>query len=171
MGKQLSTHFSERSLGAEQAPGSVVPVLQRTAMLLESVRSAVGDVPLRVTSGYRSPLDNARVGGAERSQHTDGSAVDFVPVGLSTYDFMARFLAAERAGKVDTYGQLILYPFTTGHIHISLPTRGKQGQKLVKTKEGGYVLFSLSLLKQFPLALGLVLAVVGILILSGKSTA
>ena len=42
---------------------------------LDRVRSAVGH-PIHITSGYRDPAHNARVGGAPRSRHMVGDAVD-----------------------------------------------------------------------------------------------
>ena len=43
--------------------------------VLEPLRAIVG-VPIRVTSGYRSPGVNSRVGGSSRSQHLLGQAAD-----------------------------------------------------------------------------------------------
>lgn len=42
---------------------------------LQPIRDQLG-VPLRITSGYRSPLLNAAVGGSKRSQHCFGMAAD-----------------------------------------------------------------------------------------------
>lgn len=55
-------------------------VLQRIIRLanyLESVRTKLGDKPIIITSWYRSPEHNARVGGAKNSRHISGDAVDF----------------------------------------------------------------------------------------------
>lgn len=45
--------------------------------LLQGLRDQLG-VPLRITSGYRTPRHNTRVGGASRSQHMLGRAADIV---------------------------------------------------------------------------------------------
>ena len=48
---------------------------------LEKVRAFTAK-PIRITSGFRCKALNDRVGGAETSDHLDGSAADFVPVGF-----------------------------------------------------------------------------------------
>lgn len=45
----------------------------------EAIRAAVG-VPLLVASAYRTPAWNRQIGGATRSQHLQGRALDLVPV-------------------------------------------------------------------------------------------
>lgn len=42
------------------------------------------DSPVIINSGYRCPAHNAKVGGAKNSQHTIGSAADFVVKGHRT---------------------------------------------------------------------------------------
>lgn len=141
----LSAHFSEEELRGVGAPVDVRANLSRLAReLLEPLRAVLG-VPIRVTSGYRSPERNEAVGGSDTSQHMDGTAADLSPVGLSLQETARRILAAEAAGTMPRYGQLIFYPYTTGHLHISLPTRGKVGEKLVKLggESGGYAKFTL----------------------------
>jgi len=132
-------HFSESELGGTNAPAAVRSNLSELAALLESFRRAL-DVPLRVTSGYRTPAHNEQVGGVSTSQHLDGTGADVVPVGLSLYEAALRIEQAERAGQLPVWGQVIYYPYTTGHIHISLPTRGARNEKLVKLggETGGY---------------------------------
>lgn len=45
--------------------------------ILTEIREHFGQV-LRINSGYRCPEHNRRVGGASQSQHTIGSAADFI---------------------------------------------------------------------------------------------
>lgn len=52
---------------------------------LQVVRDIVGK-PIRITSGYRDPEHNRRVGGRPNSYHTKGMAVDFVVNGQSPRD-------------------------------------------------------------------------------------
>lgn len=51
--------------------------LTRVAEYLEFVRHELGNRPLLISSGYRSPAVNAAVGGANNSAHLLGLAVDF----------------------------------------------------------------------------------------------
>ena len=59
-----------------RVPGELMPNIQLTAIKLELVRQALGK-PIVITSGYRCPALNARVGGVSTSAHTKGLAVDF----------------------------------------------------------------------------------------------
>lgn len=45
---------------------------------LEPAREALG--PIRISSGYRSPILNAVIGGALSSQHMRGEASDIIPI-------------------------------------------------------------------------------------------
>jgi len=47
-----------------------------TAQVLQKIRDLVGR-PILVTSGYRPTVYNRQIGGAKRSQHVLGKAVDF----------------------------------------------------------------------------------------------
>lgn len=43
--------------------------------ILQPLRDAIG-VPIQISSGYRSPMTNAKVGGVPTSQHQKGQAAD-----------------------------------------------------------------------------------------------
>jgi uncharacterized protein YcbK (DUF882 family) len=63
--------------GCDLTPGLIAEVTE-TARWAEKIRKALGGQPMRVLSWYRCPTHNARVGGAPRSQHLLGRAIDFV---------------------------------------------------------------------------------------------
>jgi zinc D-Ala-D-Ala carboxypeptidase len=87
MPKMLTTHFSLEELtfsetaarkGIDNTPGPTeLRNLKRLAQTLEKLRSALGNKPIVVTSGYRSPALNAAIGGSKNSRHMLGLAVDF----------------------------------------------------------------------------------------------
>ena len=58
--------------------------LQRAAEVMEEVRRLLGDKPILISSGYRSPAVNAAVGGSKSSAHVSGLAVDFSCPGFGT---------------------------------------------------------------------------------------
>lgn len=58
--------------------------LQRTAEVMEQVRTLLDDKPILISSGYRSPQVNAAVGGSKNSAHLSGLAADFSCPGFGT---------------------------------------------------------------------------------------
>ena len=93
--------------------------LPRLAEAFEQVRGMWG-VPLRVLSAYRTPAYNRQIGGAARSQHVEGRALDLQPPGdLTAREFFAAVvrLAAARPDLgiryVQGYG-------TRGFVHIDV---------------------------------------------------
>ena len=83
----LSQHFAlEELLASDTAvrcgidnagDAQIIRNLTRLAATLERVRQAVGG-PIHITSGYRSPELNARVGGSKESMHMQGLAADII---------------------------------------------------------------------------------------------
>jgi len=55
--------------------------LHRLALALEGVRSTLGNVPMFISSGFRSSEVNRSVGGAKNSAHLTGRAADFIAPG------------------------------------------------------------------------------------------
>lgn len=64
-------------------PGDMANV-QRTAETMELVRKLLGNRPVLISSGYRSPEVNRAVGGASSSAHMTGLAVDFTVPGFGS---------------------------------------------------------------------------------------
>lgn len=81
--------------------------------LLQPIRNEVG--PIHISSGYRSPALNKKIGGSANSQHTLGLAADITATGKTPYQLAACIHA--RGG----YDQLIL---EFGEwVHVSLPKK------------------------------------------------
>jgi len=134
----VTEHFytAQDRAGYASAPAAARGNLDTLAGLLEDVRRGGGGVPMLITSGYRNAVHNAAVGGSDLSQHLSGSAVDFQPVGIGGGDRM-RIWADDAVGSLppQSFGQIILYPWSDGHVHASLPNRasGRTGEVLVET--------------------------------------
>lgn len=73
----LSPHFSRSEFRSrDRAPLPSDAVLYSLVAHLEALRCIVGSKPMRIVSGHRSAAHNAAVGGAARSRHLVGDAVD-----------------------------------------------------------------------------------------------
>ncbi len=82
----ISPHFSLQELIASQTAArwgidntptaAIIDNLKKTAGLLESVRE-ICNAPINISSGYRCPELNRRIGGQINSQHCNGHAADF----------------------------------------------------------------------------------------------
>lgn len=76
---------------------------------LDELREKVGDC-VYVTSGYRCPIHNARVGGVPDSQHVQGRAADIITSAVS----VSRLAEIAREVGFDGLG---VYPYD-GFIHV-----------------------------------------------------
>ncbi len=83
-------HFSwaEATKNGNRIPvdDTVVDGIIKIAEVMEEVRDYLGGRPITVNSWYRDPASNRRAGGASRSRHLSGDAVDFVVQGVSPPD-------------------------------------------------------------------------------------
>lgn len=73
---------------------------------LERLRHELGDRPVTITSGYRTPAHNKLVGGASNSQHLYGRASDIKVKGVSpskVYEVADRIFAKGGVGKYPTF--------------------------------------------------------------------
>ncbi|MBF0611926.1 MAG: DUF882 domain-containing protein [Magnetococcales bacterium] len=80
---KLSEHFSLEELtvtnqqGLDNTPDQeIIENLTRLAAFLEDVRKVLGNRPIMINSGYRSPGVNKAVGGSIKSKHMFGLAAD-----------------------------------------------------------------------------------------------
>ncbi len=82
----LTEHFNLREFQCKCGCGTV-KISSRLISMLESLRREM-KVPFRITSGYRCPTHNAKVGGAKNSYHVQGRACDIAcPVGYTVEEF------------------------------------------------------------------------------------
>jgi zinc D-Ala-D-Ala carboxypeptidase len=125
---QLTPHFSleemtDSQTAARKGIPNVPPVgsperanLQRTAETMEEVRKLLGDKPILISSGYRSPAVNKAVGGSSSSAHMHGLACDFSCPGFGSP--LAICKALEPHMKTLAIDQLI-HEFNTW-VHLGL---------------------------------------------------
>ena len=77
----LSAHFSYHEFRDKRT--GAVKVDPELVRRLELLRSIIGNRPIVIVSGFRSRSTNTAVGGAKKSQHLVGRAVD-IPRGVAT---------------------------------------------------------------------------------------
>jgi zinc D-Ala-D-Ala carboxypeptidase len=95
------------------------------ANLLEAIRASLGGVPMRVTSGYRSPAFNEALRRAghrvvKNSQHCLGRAADIVVPRRTPTEVYSAALDLHLRGKV-RLGGLGLY---AGWVHVDIRPEG-----------------------------------------------
>ncbi|MES2910638.1 MAG: D-Ala-D-Ala carboxypeptidase family metallohydrolase [Pseudomonadota bacterium] len=114
-------------------PTALMPEAERTAQLLERVRSALGDKPILVTSGYRSPAVNAAVGSGPGSDHPKAAALDFHCPGFGSAYEVAKHLEplVDQLG----IGQLI---YEQTWVHISTRMQAKAVNRVLTMRNGNY---------------------------------
>jgi zinc D-Ala-D-Ala carboxypeptidase len=125
--------FSEKALrlGLDNTPAQEhIDNLRRLCLIvLEPAREILG-VPIHINSGYRSQVVNEAVGStAMHSQHLDGCAADWVPIGIPLRTAFA-VLRAELRG----WDQMILE--CNAWIHVSIPRLGLTARGEAKLATG-----------------------------------
>ena len=104
------SHFTERELACRcrsckgaHMPAEIHENLRRLMAALESIRTLVGH-PVVVTSGYRCPTHNRKVGGAPQSVHLSGLAADIKVKGYSGVELLNLLEAAISEQKLPDGG-------------------------------------------------------------------
>lgn len=95
-------------------PAPSIRLMRLCRNLLQPLRNEIG--PIHISSGYRSPALNKKIGGSKNSQHPLGLAADITATGKTPHQLAACIHA--RGG----YDQLIL---EFGEwVHVSIPEKG-----------------------------------------------
>lgn len=122
--QQLSPHFKLREFINRDDEWAMVPEfignLKKLAERLELVRTLLGNKPIKIEDGLRSPARNARLkNSAKQSFHLLGMAADFTVPGMSNPE-VQRILRKARLAK-QLGGGFGVYD---GHTHVDIgPTR------------------------------------------------
>ena len=138
----LSTHFTLEELtrsevaarfGFDNTPNEdEIQNLRRLAVLLESVKSAVGMKPVMINSGFRSKPVNDAVGSKDSSQHRIGCAADLRVPGMKPREVVEACIA-----NAVPFDQIILEFDAWTHISVpNTPDTKPRGQKLIIDKTG-----------------------------------
>lgn len=136
----ISPHFTLAEMTVSQLaaregldndpPAKARANLQLLCNVLEQVR-ALFCAPIIVSSGYRSPAVNRRIGGAPSSQHLQGLAADFTVVEVSP-----REVARRISESAISFDQLILE--FDQWVHLSVTPGTPRRQVLTIRRGSGY---------------------------------
>ena len=141
----MTPHFSleevthsdtAKRLGIDNdVPLGLMDNVKRMCEKLEEVRSLFGK-PIKITSFYRCPELNKKVGGSKTSAHMNGLACDFTVKGLAVEDAFSNI----KSSKI-TFDQLILESSKTSTwIHLGVEKDGDKPRQMVmsgtKTDKG-----------------------------------
>ena len=119
---EKSDYASNHQISNFLPPQLLPDAIRLATKLFQPIRELL-DVPMKITSGYRSPALNVAVRGVNTSQHTLAQAFDFIPQGMTIDQAFAKIVKS----KI-TFDQLIREHDANGNIwiHISLkPERNR----------------------------------------------
>jgi hypothetical protein len=139
---QLSPNFSLKELTASETADrhgldntptdEIIENLKHLAGVLQEVRSILGNKPITVSSGYRSPTVNEKLGSKPTSDHCKGLAVDFICPSFGTPDEVVRQIMASDI----PYKQVIREFDRWVHLAVSAPGEEPRRQALIIDKQG-----------------------------------
>ena len=113
--RRLAPSFTVREFRCRDG-SDVVMIDQTLVVLLQAIREHFGK-PVTITSGYRTAVHNAAVGGAKSSQHLLGRAAD-----IQVQDTDPLAVAAYAESLMPGWGGVGRYPVkagrTKGWVHV-----------------------------------------------------
>ena len=105
--KMLAPDFRVREFRCKDGSDEIL-VDEALVLLLQCIREHFGKA-VTITSGYRTPAHNAKVGGSKSSQHLLGRAADIQVASTSVED-----VAAYAESLLHTWGGVGRYPVKAG---------------------------------------------------------
>lgn len=108
---KITTNFSLEEFNSKcgrEIPNNVLPNIIQLAKNLQVLRDAVGK-SISITSGYRSPQHNKKIGGAKNSQHVTGMASDIKVTGMTPKEVALVIEGLIESGKMKQ-GGIGIYP-------------------------------------------------------------
>jgi uncharacterized protein YcbK (DUF882 family) len=108
---KLTNNFTLQEFNSKcgrDIPNNVLPNIIQLAKNLQVLRDAVGK-SISITSGYRSPQHNKKIGGAKDSQHVKGMAADIKVAGMTPKEVALVIDGLIESGKMKQ-GGIGIYP-------------------------------------------------------------
>jgi uncharacterized protein YcbK (DUF882 family) len=103
---KLTNNFTLQEFNSKcgkDIPNNVLPNILQLAKNLQVLRDAVGK-SITITSGYRSPQHNKKIGGAKDSQHVKGMAADIKVTGMTPKEVALIIEGLIESGKMKQGG-------------------------------------------------------------------
>jgi zinc D-Ala-D-Ala carboxypeptidase len=119
--------------GIDNTPDqATIQNLTRLANALQEVRALLGNKVIIISSGYRSPELNQKVGGSATSDHCKGLAADFICPSYGTPDEIVRVVMASAIPFKQVIREFDKW------VHFSIPEEGEAPRKqaLIIDKQG-----------------------------------
>lgn len=107
--KKITEHFKLKEFACKNTEAIIIS--EKLCDILEAIRAHF-EKPVIITSGYRTPEHNAKIGGAVKSQHMLGLAADIKIQGVKPAD-----IASYARTLMPTYGGIGIYSTFT-HIDV-----------------------------------------------------
>ncbi len=121
--RRLAPDFKVRELRCKDGSDEIL-VDEALTVVLQCIREHFGKA-VTITSGYRTPAHNAKVGGAKSSQHLLGRAADIRVQGVSVED-----VATYAESLMPDWGGVGRYPVKAGRAAgwVHLDTRAEKAR-------------------------------------------
>lgn len=108
---KLTNNFTLQEFNSKcgrDIPNNVLPNILQLAKNLQVLRDSIGK-SITITSGYRSPQHNKKIGGAKDSQHVKGMAADIKVAGMTPKEVALVIEGLIEQGKMKQ-GGIGIYP-------------------------------------------------------------
>lgn len=136
--KEMTMSTTAMRLGIDNTPSaeSIQSMSLLADRVLEPVREYIGE-PIKISSGYRSPELNKKVGGSKTSQHCLGEAADIVCPNKNSevFHFIKNNLEFDQ----------LIWEFGDEQepdwVHVSYRGNRMRGQVLVASKKNGKTVY------------------------------
>ena len=144
-GAKLSPHFTLGEMTKSNSHPEVYNIpsheaianLKRLCGWLEELRKrynakyGVGEEPIRINSGYRSPQLNRKIGGAATSNHLTGCAADIKVAGMEQALRYAVILLDYADESKQEFDELLIEKNRYGAIWVHFAVRPKENRRKV----------------------------------------